>query len=280
MMEFLTSCGQCASLSIITLDRIKECWNVASVSDLFWQAPLADIKRGYTYEATSDEFVCLVCGQRFPNGVIYSHEGQLYEARKYLEIHVAVGHQSALHYLLNLDKKLTGLTDHQKQILEMFAAGSSDREVAKALGTAASTVRNHRFSLREKQKQAKVFLAIMELIGEHVPKKQTFVPIPRSTTLVDERFAITQEESQEILKTYFPQGLNGPLSNFPLKEKRRVAILLHLIKRFEPNRKYTEKEVNAVLKPVYEDYVLLRRYLIAYQLLDRTPDGSAYWVKP
>ncbi len=253
---------------------------MTSVSDLFWQAPLEDIKRGFTYESDSDEYVCLICGQRFQGGMIYSHEGQLYEARKYLDVHVATIHQSSLTYLLNLDRKLTGLTDHQKQILELFAEGKSDKDVAKTLGTATSTVRNHRFSLREKQKQAKVFLAIMELIGEHVPKKQAFIPIPRSTTLVDERFAITQEESQEILKTYFPQGLNGPLSSFPLKEKRRVAILLHLIKRFELNRKYTEKEVNVVLGAVYEDYVLLRRYLIAYNLLDRTRDGSSYWVKP
>ncbi|MHB8917728.1 MAG: DUF2087 domain-containing protein, partial [Desulfocucumaceae bacterium] len=153
-------------------------------------------------------------------------------------------------------------------------------EVAKALGTGStSTIRNHRFSLRERQKQAKVFLAIMELLGEQVPKKQTFIEIPRSARKVDERFAITEKESEKILAAYFKQGLNGPLDTFPLKEKKRVAILRHLVKNFEANKNYTEKEVNAVLKQFYSDYALLRRNLIDYGFMDRTQDGSSYWIK-
>ncbi|MCL5057806.1 MAG: DUF2087 domain-containing protein [Actinobacteria bacterium] len=250
------------------------------MSDLFWRASLQDIKQGYIYRQQSEDFICLICGKSFSNGVIYPDEGQLYEAKKYIKVHIARSHRSAFHFLLNLDKKLTGLTDHQKTILEIFYEGYSDNEAAKALGTGStSTIRNHRFTLREKQKQAKVFLAIMELLGEQVPKKNTFIEIPRSSKKVDDRFAITEQESQKILAAYFKQGLNGPLDSFPLKEKKRVAILRHLVKYFETNKNYTEKEVNAVLKPFYNDYVLLRRYLIEYGFMDRTQDGSSYWVK-
>ncbi len=252
---------------------------MSNLSDLFWQASLDDIKQGYAYQHDSDEYVCLICGRTFQNGVIYPSGGQLYEARKYVVLHISESHKSPFHFLLELDKKLTGLTDHQKEILNLFYEGQSDADVAKALGTATSTVRNHRFSLREKQKQAKLFLAMMEILGEHVPKKQAFVEIPRNTIQVDARFAITEAESQAILSAYFPEGLNGPLKSFPLKEKRRVAILLHLIKAFEPNRTYTEKQVNEILKQSYEDYVLLRRCMIEYGMMDRTADGSAYWIK-
>jgi hypothetical protein len=95
----------------------------------------------------------------------------------------------------------------------------------------------------------------------------------------DERFAITEEENDEILSQYFPEGLDGPLLEFPRKEKRKAAILKHISKRFVPHRTYTEKEVNEQLKSVFHDYVTLRRYLIEYGFLDRKADGSQYWVK-
>ncbi|EGO64764.1 DUF2087 domain-containing protein, partial [Acetonema longum] len=250
------------------------------VSDLFWQSSLQDIKAGYTYQSHSDEFICLICGQKFPDGVIYSHECQLYEAKKYIKMHIAQCHGSVFHVLTSLDKQLTGLTEHQKSLLELFYAGYSDAEVAKAVNAGStSTIRNHRFSLREKQKQAKIFLAIMELLGERMPKKDAFIEIPRSSKQVDERFAITGQESDHILAAYFKQGPDGPLDRFPLKEKKRAAILRHLINYFETGKNYSEKEVNEILKPIYHDYILLRRNLIEYGFMDRTPDGSSYWVK-
>lgn len=251
-----------------------------NISELFWQASLEDIKRGYIYRQDTDDFVCLICGKTFTNGLIYSDNEQLYEAKKYIEIHIRQDHHSVFHVLLQQDKKLTGLTDHQKSILELFYEGHSDNEIAKTLGVGStSTIRNHRFSLREKQKQAKIFLAIMELLGEQTPKKDAFIEIPRTTKQVDDRFAITEQENDKILATYFKHGSNGPLESFPPKEKKRIVILRHILKQFDPDKKYTEKEVNIILKSYYDDYVLLRRYFIEYGFLDRTQDGSAYWVK-
>lgn len=253
---------------------------MTDLTDLFWQASLQEIKQGYIYQKESESFTCLICGKSFSDGVVYHHNDQLYEAKKFIKVHIEQYHRSSFHFLLNLDKKLTGLTDHQKMVLELFYDGNTDNEVAKKLGTGStSTIRNHRFSLREKQKQAKIFVAIMELLGEQVPKKNTFIDIPRSTKKLDDRFAITEQESEKILAAYFKQGLDGPMDVFPLKEKKRVAILRHLIKNFDANKNYTEKEVNAILEKYYDDYVLLRRCLIEYGFMDRTQDGSSYWVK-
>lgn len=253
---------------------------MTDVAELFWQASLQDIKRGFTCQNGGAEFVCLICGKSFENGVVYPSGNRLYEAQKYIEVHIAECHGSSFEFLLNLDKKLTGLTEHQKTILQHFYEGHSDNDVAKELGAGStSTIRNHRFALREKQKQAKIFLAIMELLGERIPSKQSFIEIPRSSNYVDERFAITEQENDKIIAAYFKQGPEGPLEVYPLKEKKRVAILRHLLKFFDPNRTYTEKEVNSILKPFYEDYVLLRRHLIEYGFMDRVQDGSSYWVK-
>ena len=253
---------------------------MTSVSDMFWHSSLEEMKQGYIYSEQSEEFICLICGMTLLNGIIYPYEGQLYEAKKFIRVHIEQSHRSSFHFLLDLDKKLTGLTDHQKTILELFYEGYDDNKVAKVLNTGStSTIRNHRFTLREKQKQAKIFLAIMELLGEQAPKKGSFINIPRNTKKVDDRFAITEEEYNKILSAYFPQGPDGPISSFPLKEKKRVAILKHILKCFETDRTYTEKEVNDVLKQFYNDYVLLRRNLIEYGFMERIPDGSSYWVK-
>lgn len=97
--------------------------------------------------------------------------------------------------------------------------------------------------------------------------------------MVAEKFAITEEESVKFIKAYFREGEDGPLSSFPTKEKRKIAILRQLVGRFDPQRNYTEKEVNGILGNAFHDYVAMRRNLIEYGFLDRYPDGSHYWVK-
>ncbi|MNW69193.1 hypothetical protein D3C74_481460 [compost metagenome] len=49
--------------------------------------------------------------------------------------------------------------------------------------------------------------------------------------------------------------------------------------RFDAKKKYSEKEVNEILRTVDSDYATLRRYLIEYGFIDRKDDGSLYWVK-
>ena len=52
-----------------------------------------------------------------------------------------------------------------------------------------------------------------------------------------------------------------------------------IAKEFEEGIRYSEVQVNEILKDIYPDYVTLRRYLIEYDYLERTRDGSAYWKK-
>jgi DNA-binding CsgD family transcriptional regulator len=251
------------------------------VSELFWNASLDELKRGYVFQEANESYVCLVCGKSFTKGIIYSEDQIYYEAEKFAAVHIVKEHVSMFDYLLNLNKKLTGLTDLQKTLLDYFRRGYSDAEIVKKLGGGStSTIRHHRFTLREKEKQAKVFLALMELAQMKTEPKEQFIAVPKTATMLDERYAITEKENEDILKTYFKSGPDGPLESFPKKEKRKVAILKHIVSKFDPHKKYTEKEVNKALKAIYpDDYVTLRRYLIEYGFMDRHDDGSAYWVK-
>ncbi|MCR8630510.1 DUF2087 domain-containing protein [Paenibacillus radicis (ex Xue et al. 2023)] len=248
------------------------------VSERFWNATLEELKSGCYEEG--EQVICLLCGKKLEKGIIYPDDGILYEAKRFMRVHIEKAHHSVFEYLIQLDKKLTGLTDHQNNLLKLFHQGKSDGEVQKEMGIgSASTIRNHRFALKEKERQSKVFLAMMELLKEkdsHVP---AFVELHKSAKMVDERYNITHDENEAILKKYFPDGTDGPIKAFSKKEKEKLVVLREITKRFKSEQIYTEKEINHILQAVYPDYVTLRRYLIEYGFLERKSDGSEYWIK-
>jgi predicted nucleic acid-binding Zn ribbon protein len=225
-------------------------------------------------------YVCLICGKAYEKGIIYPMGEVLYEAERAVQVHIATEHGSMFDYLLEVAVRSGGITELQSELLRQFHQGTDDAEIAKLLGQGStSTVRNHRFKLREKEKQAKVFLALMSLVGKQ-EGADALVGIHRGAKMVDERYVFTEKEKEQIINKYFENNGDGPLIEWPSKEKRRVAVVQHISAKFEPGRQYTEKEVNEILKQVYEtDYVVLRRYLIEYGFLDRTRDCRTYWVK-
>ncbi|MBY0147880.1 DUF2087 domain-containing protein [Neobacillus niacini] len=245
------------------------------ISDIFWSASLEELKNGYIHE--KDSFICLLCGERIEKGIVYPFENRMYEAERYMRIHIESTHQSVFEYLLGMDKKLTGLTEHQMNLLALFYQGKSDKEIQKDLGIgSASTIRHHRFALKEKERQAKTFLALMELLREKDEYAPAFVPVHKTATMVDERYNITQDEQEQIVKKYFAEG---KLTKFPQREKQKLVVLREISTHLETNYQYDEHALNQILRGFYEDYVLIRRYLVDYGFLDRKSDGSSYWLR-
>ncbi|MFF8555999.1 DUF2087 domain-containing protein [Streptomyces sp. NPDC015501] len=69
----------------------------------------------------------------------------------------------------------------------------------------------------------------------------------------------------------------GRLVVIPRRPARREQLLAHLAETlFEPERSYTEREVNEALLTVHEDCSALRRYLVVAGLMVRSRDGSDY----
>jgi DNA-binding CsgD family transcriptional regulator len=247
------------------------------VEELFWESSIEELTRGYKTVENGEEHVCLICGRSYRQGVIYREEEQLMEASHACGEHVRSTHGGMFHYLAGLNKKLTGLTELQAQVLGLFYDGASDGEIAEKLESSATTIRHHRFKLREREKQARVFLALMQLWKEEERKEtEQWVAPHRGATMIDDRYQVTDVQRDKILANYFPQGIDGPLKTFPAKEKRKLVVLRALTERFERNRSYTEREVNDILGEAYHDQVTLRRYLIEYGFMTRTRDGSSY----
>ncbi|MBK1810736.1 DUF2087 domain-containing protein [Clostridium sp. YIM B02505] len=197
--------------------------------ELIRNATIEDYKRGYQWDAKKAQFFCLIC-ERYIN-----------QEDDNLNVHME-SHGSPLERLLILDKKYTGLTEIQKEFLDMVSNKYNDKEIALKLGCAESTVRNTRFALRERARQARAFLAVMELAEEDMPK----TAIPR-------------------------------LRVFPVREEKRKALLPRFADLFEPDKAYTEAEVKKIIQTIYEDDATIRRYLVDYGYLARPNDGSKYY---
>ena len=81
------------------------------------------------------------------------------------------------------------------------------------------------------------------------------------------------DERSRVLASFFREG--RPL-RMPTGEKRRLIVLEEFARRFEADRTYTEREVNEIIKVVYDDYTTIRRWLVDYVFLNR--ERGVYWV--
>lgn len=69
--------------------------------------------------------------------------------------------------------------------------------------------------------------------------------------------------------------VDGRLKSIPARAKKKDVVLRYLVTLFEPDRRYHETEVNAVIQRVHPDYASLRRFLVDAGLLAR--DHGIYW---
>ncbi len=93
-----------------------------------------------------------------------------------------------------------------------------------------------------------------------------------------EQVPVWDEKAMENLKGCFDK--EGRLLRCPSKPAKKLLVLQYLASKFQPGRRYTEKEVNEILKSwcVEGDYCLFRREMWDNRLLERERDGSAYWL--
>jgi len=83
--------------------------------------------------------------------------------------------------------------------------------------------------------------------------------------------AMAERWERKVLDTYFE---GERLTSIPATRKKRNVVLDHLAARFERERGYPEREVNAIIKRHHADTATLRRELIMTGLMVR--DGGVY----
>jgi predicted transcriptional regulator len=80
---------------------------------------------------------------------------------------------------------------------------------------------------------------------------------------------------RKVLNTYLSS--DGRLQAFPAQRKKQAVILRHIVQVFEPDRRYSEKQVKNVLANFSDDTASLRRNLVAFGLMKREGGGGDYW---
>ncbi|HFI0835769.1 TPA: DUF2087 domain-containing protein [Streptococcus suis] len=82
--------------------------------------------------------------------------------------------------------------------------------------------------------------------------------------------------TQDIQEKFFR---DGKLIVIPKKLKSKQVLFAYLQEELaEKGSVFTEKEVNAFLAEIYDDYAILRRYLVDYGYLTRDDYGREYKI--
>lgn len=88
------------------------------------------------------------------------------------------------------------------------------------------------------------------------------------------------EQYSEKLRRYYDSDKR--LTQYPSKKPMRILALIQIALKINPERKYTEKEVNQIIRDsiAFSDIELIRREMFQYRLIGRLRDGSEYWSEP
>jgi hypothetical protein len=162
-------------------------------------------------------------------------------------------------------------------------ADDDRRRVFAALVLGASTLEDLRASTGLPSRRAATALARLvagDLVvrsdqGEHVLLGEAFRlaamaaaperPAPDPTDDVP-------EDDARILRRYFR---GGRLTQIPTQRSRKLVVLDRLAQEFDVGSRYSERQVNAILRRFHEDVASLRRFLVDEGFLDRA--SGEYW---
>ncbi|MDD3573210.1 MAG: DUF2087 domain-containing protein [Eubacteriales bacterium] len=84
---------------------------------------------------------------------------------------------------------------------------------------------------------------------------------------------VSRTESDRVYSVFFREGR---LAALPVRMKKRLFVLQRFAARFTFGRIYAEKEVNAVISQMFDDYCTIRRELVDYGFMERNSGG--YWL--
>ena len=100
--------------------------------------------------------------------------------------------------------------------------------------------------------------------------REAVVAAAQPRTSVDHGAA--DDRVASVLRTFMP---HGRIETMPAVRSKRLVVLDHVPRVFEPGMRYPEPDVNAMLAAFFADYAALRRYLVDEGFLARS--GGTYW---
>ncbi|HJR81343.1 MAG TPA: metalloregulator ArsR/SmtB family transcription factor [Anaerolineales bacterium] len=153
----------------------------------------------------------------------------------------------------------------------------SVEELAALLKLKPSTVSHHLSRLSEAglvQARAESYYSVYQLDRSVLEEKA------RSMFTQEELASVVAEVDADaydnkVIKDY--SSRDGRLTTIPAQRKKLEAVLRHVVKAFDVDKRYTEKQVNNILARYHVDTATLRRELVGYGLMKREGGGGEYW---
>ena len=103
---------------------------------------------------------------------------------------------------------------------------------------------------------------IIYSLNRDIFEKPLYELIKKDDAVVD-----TEEKyKKEVISNFFKYGR---LTQIPTQRKKREIVLAEILKQFEYDREYREKEVNEIILRYHEDFCTIRREMIAFGMMTR-----------
>jgi len=164
------------------------------------------------------------------------------------------------------------------KIVALLAKESlSVEEMAEILGLNSSTVSHHLSKLTKvglvnarPESYYNVYSLQLNVLSDMAERLLSNEMLPTVAEDVD-----VDAYDRKVLNTFLDE--NGRFEVFPAQQKKEEALLRHIVKVFEPGKRYSEKEVNQMLSQFNEDTARQRRDLVDLGFMKREGGGGAYW---
>ncbi|MCL2226054.1 MAG: metalloregulator ArsR/SmtB family transcription factor [Oscillospiraceae bacterium] len=153
-------------------------------------------------------------------------------------------------------------------IINILSSGESYTElISDILSLTMATVSFHLKKLEAAgivSSRREQYYLIYTLNNDLLDKKLSDIVI---TTKSERANSITESEyAKKVISTFFQ---HGKLNKIPAQLKKREIVLREILKAFELEREYTEREVNIIIADFNDDFCALRRAMIEFKLMER-----------
>ncbi|RKP46740.1 DUF2087 domain-containing protein [Cohnella endophytica] len=189
-----------------------------------------------------------------------------------------------LEKVVNFHKALADAT--RIKILILLAEGElNGQTLAEKLGVTPATITHHATKLRdaalinERREKNTIYFTLNDYFiksnsaaTEALIYRRVGASKGESGTMNEEN----QRTRDSVLRNFFTA--EGKLKSLPAQLKKKLIVLEHLVSRLEKGRAYSEKELNAFIKEVHEDFATIRREFIMHQFMYR--EREVYELNP
>lgn len=160
------------------------------------------------------------------------------------------------------------------RIVQSLTRGEMYTELlAERLGLTPSTVSFHMKKLEDAGlvvSRKEQYYTVYSL-NRDVLEKTIYEVAASEPEQIDEQQKREEVYRQKVIRAFFEYG---KMRAIPVQRKKKLICYELIAEHFEPGRVYEEKEVNAIISPIYEDYCTIRRDMISEGIFRR--DGTRY----